>query len=151
MDFSYKEKSLIASLGVTLLVFGWYFYAIFSNLTLIENQQLNLNLLIYAIILIVILEIIIHSFLAIRNRNYVEDERDKTIEIASYRHGYWTLSIGIWLLLFHLAIEGSGTWNFYHNLVFTSPAYLANLLLLFFVLSEVISFITQLYYYRKGV
>ena len=25
MDMSYKEKSLLASLGATLLVFGWYF------------------------------------------------------------------------------------------------------------------------------
>ena len=31
MDMSYKEKSLLASLGATLLVFGWYFYQVFSN------------------------------------------------------------------------------------------------------------------------
>ena len=34
MDFSYKEKGLIASLGVALLIFGWYFYGAFSNLKL---------------------------------------------------------------------------------------------------------------------
>ncbi|MFT5484659.1 MAG: hypothetical protein ACI9GW_003327 [Halieaceae bacterium] len=72
MDLSYKEKSLIASLGVTLLVFGWYFHTIFSNLTLIENQKPNLNLLIYSVVLIVILKIIIHSFLTSRNSDVVQ-------------------------------------------------------------------------------
>tara|TARA_B110000305_G_C19236883_1_gene537959 strand:+ start:121 stop:612 length:492 start_codon:yes stop_codon:yes gene_type:complete len=163
MDLSYKEKSLLASLGITLLMFGWYFYTIFSNLTLIESQQGYVSSIIYAVVLYIILEIIVQSFLAIKNRNFIasqykanngelEDERDKTIGIACYRNGYWTLSIGIWLLLFHLAIEGYGIWsNFYLNLILTSPALLANLLLLLFVLSKVVRFGTQLYYYREGV
>ncbi len=152
MDFSFKEKSIIASLGATLLIFGWYFYHVFANLTLTVNQQLNVSDLIGAVILIVILEIVIQSFIAMRNRKETEDERDKLIEIASHRNGYWTLCIGVWFLLFHLIIEGSGTrFKFYHNLIFTSPTYLAHLLLLFFVLAEVIGFVTQLYYYRKGI
>ena len=34
MDYSFKEKSIVASLGVTLLIFGWYLYDAFSNLSL---------------------------------------------------------------------------------------------------------------------
>jgi cobalamin synthase len=152
MDYSFKQKSVTASLVVTVLIFGWYFYHVFSNLTLTLNEQLNASDLIMVIILITVLQVIIQSFIAIRNRNEREDERDKLIEIVSRRNGYWTLCIGVWFLLVHLVIEGSGTWfNFYHNLIFTSPTYLAHLLLLFFVLAEVISFITQLYYYHKGL
>ena len=152
MDYSFKQKSVTASLVVTVLIFGWYFYHVFSNLTLTLNEQLNASDLIMVIILITVLQVIIQSFIAIRNRNEREDERDKLIEIVSRRNGYWTLCIGVWFLLIHLVIEGSGTWfNFYHNLIFTSPTYLAHLLLLFFVLAEVISFITQLYYYHKGL
>ena len=104
------------------------------------------------IILITVLQVIIQSFIAIRNRNEREDERDKLIEIVSRRNGYWTLCIGVWFLLVHLVIEGSGTWfNFYHNLIFTSPTYLAHLLLLFFVLAEVTNFVTQVYHYRRGM
>ena len=152
MDYSFKQKSVTASLVVTVLIFGWYFYHVFSNLTLTLNEQLNASDLIMVIILITVLQVIIQSFIAIRNRNEREDERDKLIEIVSRRNGYWTLCIGVWFILVHLVIEGSGTWfNFYHNLIFTSPTYLAHLLLLFFVLAEVISFITQLYYYHKGL
>jgi hypothetical protein len=39
MEFSNKEKGLIASLGVTLLVFGWYFYGSFTNLRLSAEQR----------------------------------------------------------------------------------------------------------------
>ncbi|MFT6093996.1 MAG: small-conductance mechanosensitive channel [Pseudohongiellaceae bacterium] len=152
MDFSFKEKSVIASLVVTLLIFGWYFYYVFSNLTLTANEALSVTDLIGILILIVILEIVIHSFIAKREKNPTEDERDKLIELVSCRNGYWTLCVGIWFLLAHLIIEGSGTWfNFYHNLIFTSPSYLAHLLLLFFVLAEVVCFFTQIYYYRKGI
>lgn len=152
MDFSFKEKSVIASLLVTLLIFGWYFYQVFSNLTLTGNGTLSISDLVGAIVLIVILEIVVQSFISIRNKNSLEDERDKLIELASRRNGYWTLCIGIWVLLFHLLVEGSGTWfNFYHHLIFTSPSYLAHLLLLLFVLAEVVSFVSQIYYYRKGI
>ena len=152
MDYSFKQKSVTASLVVTVLIFGWYFYHVFSNLTLTLNEQLNASDLIMVIILITVLQVIIQSFIAIRNRNEREDERDKLIEIVSRRNGYWTLCIGVWFLLVHLVIEGSGTWfNFYHNLIFTSPTYLAHLLLLFFVLAEVTNFVTQVYHYRRGM
>ena len=34
MNMSFKEKSLIASLSTTFLIFGWYLYGAFSNLPL---------------------------------------------------------------------------------------------------------------------
>ena len=84
MDYSFKEKSVIASLGVTLLIFGWFFYRTFSNLSLgTGNEQLSVNDIITAIILIAILESIIQSFFAIKNKNE-EDERDKLIQLSSY-------------------------------------------------------------------
>ena len=68
MDYSFKEKSVIASLGVTLLIFGWFFYRAFSNLSLwTGNEQLRVNDIITAIILIAILESIIQFFFAIKN------------------------------------------------------------------------------------
>jgi len=151
MDFSFKEKSVIVSLVVTLLIFGWYFYRVFFNLALTANEALSVSDLIGIITLIVILEIVIHAFVAIREKSPVENERDKLIELVSCRNGYWTLCVGIWFLFIHLIIEGSATWfNLYHNLIFMSPSYLAHLLLLFFVLAEVVFFVTQIYYYRKG-
>ena len=64
MDMSYKEKSLLASLGATLLVFGWYFYQVFSSQMFNIGQEFTFNDIFKPIILFVVLEIIIQSFLA---------------------------------------------------------------------------------------
>ena len=146
MDMSYKEKSLLASLGATLLVFGWYFYQVFSNPMFNIGHEFTFNDIFKPIILFVVLEIIIQSFLAGKNK---EDERDALIELTSYRNSYWVLSVGVWFLLIQLLYVGSGGW--YDILENSSTAFISHLLLLFVVLAEVTNFITQLYHYRKGI
>ena len=94
----------------------------------------------------VVLEVIIQSLLAGKNK---EDERDALIAASSYKNGYWVLSIGVWLLLVQLLYVASG--GGYDILLDSSPVFISHLLLLFFILAEVSNFITQLYYYRKGV
>ena len=146
MDMSYKEKSLLASLGATLLVFGWYFYQVFSNQMFNIGHEFTFNDIFKPIILFVVLESIIQSFLAGKNK---EDERDALIELTSYRNSYWVLSVGVWFLLIQLLYVGSGGW--YDILENSSTAFISHLLLLFVVLAEVTNFITQLYHYRKGI
>ena len=68
MDISYKEKGLTASLGVTLLIFGWYLYGAFSNLSLNPEPPGFIEIIIL-IILVVVLESIIHSFVALKNKS----------------------------------------------------------------------------------
>ena len=146
MNMSYKEKSLIASLGVTLLIFGWYLYGAFSNLSL-NPEPPRLGAIIILIVLVIISEGIIQSFVALKNKSPLEDERDKLIERLSYRYSYGFLSVCIWFLMMQILLD---TW-FDNPPVLTTPYGIFHFLLLFFVLSEVIRFGTQLYYYRKGV
>jgi len=152
MNFSFREKGLIASLVITLLVFGNYFFQVFANLQVTPSEQNGFGDLIGLVILVVILEAIIHAFLASQHSTEIEDERDKLIQRMSYRNSYWFLIIGIWVLLIQFLATGSGVWfDFNYLAIFTSAYGLAYLLLLLFVLAEVINFITQLYYYRKGI
>ena len=146
MDFSKKEKGLIASLGVTLLIFGWYLYGAFSNLSLNPEPPGFVEIIIL-IIWVVVLESIIQGFLASNNKSQLEDERDKFIGKISYRYGYWFLSACIWFLMVQILLDA---W-FDHLPVLTTPYAMFHLLLLFFVLAEVTNFVAQLYYYRKGV
>ena len=146
MDMSYKEKSLLASLCATLLVFGWYFYQVFTNQMFNIGYEFTFNDIFKPIILFVVLEIIIQSFLARKNK---DDERDALIELTSYRNSYWVLSVGVWFLLIQLLYVGTGGW--YDILESSSMPFISHLLLLFVVLAEVTNFITQLYYYRKGI
>ena len=156
MTFSYKEKSLITSLVVTLLIFGWYFFGVFSNVTATPSEQFDFSDVIRVIILIAILEGIITWFFSKKDEADLVDERDKLIDTKSYRNSYWTLCIGVWFILVQLLFESSGIPSIsdrfsLQHYIFSSPIYIAHLLLLFFVLSEVIHFSTQLFYYRKGV
>ena len=146
MNMSFKEKSLIASLSTTFLIFGWYLYGAFSNLPL--NPELpGFVEIIILLVLVAVLESIIQSFLSIMNKTQLEDERDKLIEKISYRYGYWFLSACIWFLMVQILLDT----RFDHLPVLTTPNGMFHLLLLFFVLAEVTNFLAQLYYYRKGV
>ena len=145
MDFSYKEKGLIASLGVTLLIFGWYLYGAFLNLSL-NPEPPGFGEIIILIIWVAVLESIIQGFLASKNKSQLEDERDKLIEKVSYRYGYYFLSACIWFLMAQISLDT----RFDHLPILTTPGGVFHLLLLFFVLAEVTHFLTQLYYYRKG-
>ena len=146
MEFSYKEKGLIASLGVTLLIFGWYLYGAFSNLSL-NPEPPGFGEIITLFVLIAVIEIIIQGILASKNKSQLEDERDKLIEKISYRYGYWFLSACIWFLMVQILFDA----RFDHLPVLTTPNGMFHILLLFFVLAEVTNFVAQLYYYRKGI
>ena len=146
MDMSYKEKSLLASLGATLLLFGWYLYGAFSILLL--NPELpGFIEFIILIVGFIILEAIIQSFLAIKNKSQLEDERDKLIEKTSSRYSYGFLVVCIWVSMIQILLDA----RFDNHLMLTTPYGMFHFLLLFFVLAEVIRFGTQLYYYQKGV
>ena len=145
MDFSNKEKGLIASLGVTLLVFGWYFYESYTNLTLSPEPPGFVEIIIL-IVLIAVLESIIQVFVSFKNKSQLADERDTLIEKISYRYGYWVLSACIWFFMVQILLDT----RFDHLPILTTPSGMFHLLLLFFVLAEVTNFIAQLYYYQKG-
>ncbi|MEM7359690.1 MAG: hypothetical protein AAF431_11380 [Pseudomonadota bacterium] len=146
MNLSFKEKGLIASLIVTLLVFGNYFINVFQRLRTDSAGDTGLVGIIIVIVLVIILEATIHGFLSIQAEE--EDERDKLIEKVSYRNAYWCLNIGVWFLIVQVFLDS----RFMPLAGLTTTPYgLANLLLFSFIVAEVVMFITQLYYYRKGI
>ncbi len=85
--------------------------------------------------------------MAIKNKSQLEDERDKLIEKTSSRYSYGFLVVCIWVSMVQILLDA----RFDNHLMLTTPYGMFHFLLLFFVLSEVIRFGTQLYYYQKGV
>lgn len=146
MEFSYKEKGVLISLLVTLLVFGWYLLGAFSNLS-VDTQVPKLSQIIGLIIGVVVFESILHSALALLTKQELEDERDRLIEKVSYRYSYWFLAACLWFLMIHILLEST----FGISSALMTPGGLFHLLLLFFVLSELVHFLSQLYHYRLGV
>ncbi len=145
MDLSYKEKALIASLGVTVLIFGWYLYGAFA--TLPSNPAVpGLVEIIVLIVWVVAFEASIQGFLALRNKSQLEDERDKLIEKTSYRYSYWFLCGCLCFLMGHILLAD---WLDYATVLIT-PSGMFHVLLLFFVLAEVTNLVVQLYFHRRG-
>ena len=146
MDLSYKEKALIASLGVTVLIFGWYLYGAFSTLSL-DPTAPGLVEIIVLIVWVVAFEASIQGVLAFRNRSGLEeDEREKLIEKTSYRYSYWFLCGCLCFLMGNILLAD---WLDYASVLIT-PNGMFHVLLLFFVLAEVTNLIVQLYYHRRG-
>ena len=96
---SYREKSLYASLGAELVVYGPYFFL---------HRQNTFNKVAGMIIAIIVLQIILQSAIAAFTRNRITDERDRLIELRGYRTGYLTLAslmvLGLGALWVHVAI-----------------------------------------------
>ena len=141
MNLSYKEKILIASIITTIIFFGSYLYIGFKNLT---NWSTKFGELFALIILFIVFEIIIKSALKLGDKLSIEDERDKLIELTSYKYSYWTLTAAIWFVIFQLLL------NTPFSKFFNTPQGLFYSLVLFVILAELISFISQLYLSLKG-
>lgn len=141
MNLSYKEKTLIASIITTIIFFGSYLYIGFKNL---PDWSTQFGELFALVILFIVFEIIIQSALKLGSKLSIEDERDKLIELTSYKYSYWTLTAAIWFVIFQLLLNTPFTkfFNTSQGLFYT--------LLLFVILAELISFISQLYLSLKG-
>ncbi len=142
MNLSYREKIIWISLISTTLIFGYYFFSAFKvfNDPEVANETL-IGLFIGLVIWIIIIQIILQILFAIANKKEAlkgEDERDKLIELKSTRVSYYILVLGVWFSVFSI-------------LTISSTFILANLIMFFFILAEIVGYITQLVYYRKGI
>ncbi len=142
MNISFQEKSIWISLIVTLLIFGYYFIqsVIVLKNPLSDSSEL-IGLFIGTIILTVIIQVVLQIILAITNKKEAvqgKDERDNLIKLKAFRISYFILVIGVW-------VTGMSM------LILASPFIMANVIMFFFILSEVAGFVTQLFYYRRGL
>jgi uncharacterized membrane protein YciS (DUF1049 family) len=151
MDLSFQEKSVFGSLGITILLFGSYFIEVMQALTSDSPNSLD-NLpstLVGYIIAIVIVEAIYHIAIAMGSKNEEEDERDKLISARATQISYYVLAAGSIGIVGHILILVTIGESF--SKFQLHPIYLANLIFFAFIISEVVGFAMQLYYYRRGV
>ena len=148
-DVSTKEKSLLASLIITLLVFGNFFVDTLEVVLAGEPMASVGTSLVAAVISVIILEIIVQSLLASLRASQKDDERDRLIERMSFRNGYLCLSVGIWIWIAQTTIPT--WWTVLPSSPYMTGALVPVLLLLLFVISEVAMTVTRLFYYRNGL
>ena len=155
MDMSFKEKSAWISLISTVCIFGYYFYSIIMLIGVPADiaKEAAKTYLIQAVILSIAVEVIFHSVLAATNRNSADiegDERDKTYEYKANSLGYSVLVVGVVMTLGGIiTLEYNPRWA-EHSRVMQFPMQIAHILMFSFILSEIVRFAGQIYYYRRG-
>ncbi len=142
MDITFKEKSTWIHLITTLLIFGFYFTkAIYKFINATIEETNLIGLFIAVVISMIIIEVISHIILSIVYRKQSikeEDERDNLIQSKATKTSYYILVIGVWITSMSI-------------LNISSPFLMANIIMFFFILAEIIGMSIQLYYYRKGI
>ncbi len=150
MDLSYQEKSILGSLLAVVVVYGYYFASVLRDASRPEFDGGNIGRLVLAVIAIVVIEIVYHIVLALESRPEPKDERDVLIECKAYRNAYFLLATGAFLVIASVIMAGLAR-DAAPTRIIVTPFLTVNLVLLFMVLAELTKFLTQLFYYRRGL
>jgi hypothetical protein len=155
MNMSFREKSIWISLISTILIFGGYFLKVISlgGLPAESAKIAAMELSLRALFLIIIVEIIFQTLLAVSNRKAAEfgaDERDKLFEYKGNNFGYTVLVIGVFFTLGRIILLEINPGFIEQSNLLNIPFLTAHFLLFSFIFSEIVRFTAQLYYYRSS-
>ena len=148
---SYQEKTITVSLVNFILILGFYLIRVFQ---MIQGGSFNSTnvfrlwgiVIVLAIVVTILATILTHIVSgiihAIKTKEepdleYLQDERDKFIDLRGTKVTYFVSSIGVFLAM----------------LTFTfgqPPLVMFTLLIFFGVLAQIIGDISRLYLYRRG-
>lgn len=138
---SFQEKSTALMLGVVVVVYGWYFATIIGRLADTPVEQIDYQpVMLVTVGALVVLAIVGHV-LIVMSPGYEgdrSDERDRLIDMRGEWIGGFVLATGALLGLFLAMAE-------------YEPFWIANALLAGLVLSEMVSGVAKLMFYRRAV
>jgi len=152
VDMSFREKSTIGSLVLTVVIFGSYFLKVFEAFTSSSSDAIAVlpGVLIGVVITVVVVEVVYQVAIAILDGEEDSDERDRLVDARATRISYYVLAAGCVATIGHMLIsEMVGEWL--ADSVTRTPIFVANMLVFSFILSEIVGFSMQLFYYRRGV
>jgi len=149
MDLSYQEKSILGSLAAMVVVYGYYFASVLHDTSQPALGGGSVARLVFAVVAIIVIEIVYHIVLAVETKVEPQDERDVLIESKAYRNAYFLLATGAFLVIGAVIMAGLANDSAPTRIIVT-PLLTVNLVLFFMVLAELAKFLTQLFYYRRG-
>ncbi len=136
---SFEEKSVWLQLTATVLALGAYFVIAGRMMSAGVNQlAAYVPLFIAAVVVQVVVLIAGHAAAAVLSRPEPRDERDRLIGWRAESNSGWVLATGVLAAITALVFSLEAVW-------------VAHLLLGSLLLSQVLSFVLQLVYYRRGV
>ena len=147
---SFHEKSAWISLGVLLVVFVPYFlnvYRLFAHGILSAGAVLGL--FVAATVVTIILQIALHLACLLFSPPENRDERDRAIELQSFRVAYGILAVSLvlWIGTIVLFALPEKPWP---NQRWLQPVFLSQVFFLCFVFAEAGKYLIQAVSYRRG-
>jgi hypothetical protein len=136
LPLTYREKSLWILLVSTSAIYAWYFVRAIA-IGAGRPWQVG-SLFVEAVILLIVLQIIGSIVLLARSRPERKDERDRRILELSMRNSYIFLVLGAWLALGTAAFSLGAFWTV-HAMLFV------------LVVTDLVLWASQLFYYRHGI
>jgi len=161
-DFSYKEKSILISLLAVAGLYGNYFYDLLRG-AVEQNMTAMLNNMAVLVVALIIVHIVFHIVISLDDVDEAEDERDKAVARRASVFGYNVLFVAVLAVIGRVVILGafqdSGTFQEVGGEGLVGDAdrvppgsfEIANLLLAGLILSEVVYYAAQLFFYRRGI
>ncbi|OFA32984.1 hypothetical protein BAE46_03755 [Glaciecola punicea] len=152
---SFKEKSAWISFISTVSIFGYYFYSIFMLIGEPPEiaKEAAKDYLIQAVFLSIVVEIFFHAVLNASNKKEAalqSDERDKAFEYKANSLGYSILVVGVVITLGRIiTLEYNPEFAEQHSSL-QIPLLTAHILMFTFILSEIVRFGGQIFFYRRG-
>ena len=137
MNLSFQEKSLWLMFASLMAGFGFYFVIVLPTNTA-NLMPYHVVFFVLAVVLLVITQVVGHILIAAFDQNTKTDERDSLIELKGTRNGAYVLATGVFFALC-AALLTEGNFIFMH------------VLLGFWVLSQLVTIASQLFWYRRGV
>lgn len=152
-ELSFKEKSILGSLIVIVVISANYFYRVFSAVAqgpLDRGEMVALGSFGSSLLVaLIILEIVYHAMIAgifHAQANDPTDERDRLIAAKAGRNAGVILAIGCIWIVGHILLN---VW--FEENAWITPFVTAHLILLSMVAAQVAEYVSQLLYYRRGV
>jgi hypothetical protein len=150
---SYKESSILATLLITLGIWGNYTWEV-SNLyqQALLSTEVMYGLLFSAVIYTIFLEIILQTVVAIikhKEANEKSDERDKLISMHANSYAYNILIAGSFCVTFYILFPVIAQFTF--SLPSLAKEYeIMHLIIAFALLAEIVRSSVKLISYRRG-
>ena len=137
---TFQAKSAMLMTIALVVVYGIYFFVVGSWATTTPADQIVYQpLMIAAIVPLVILAVLGHVVIALINPKEAAafDERDRLIDLRGERIGAYVLAVGVFVGLVLAMVESAQFW-------------IAQALLLAWVLAEISDNVSKLVLYRRG-
>lgn len=139
MNASFEEKSVWIQLFSLVAALGGYFVVAAIMLARgVDALPAYAPFFTLAVVVIVVINVVGHAAVAIVGRPEGRDERDRVIGWRSESGSSWLLAVGVLTAITCLVIAVPAVW-------------VAHLLLLSLFLAELLRFVLQLVFYRRGM